>query len=112
MDHQQPLKPVLVSRAPFSKLASYKTRMNWTVPWFSSFGSDFNYDLGVTNEGGEQGALSVFLLEGERILHSYSTSDRGVDILLLAYNYLDPTPLGRQEEWEERVNASVAPEKE
>ena len=38
---------VLVSRAPLPKLESYKTRKNWTVPWFSSFGSDFNYDFGV-----------------------------------------------------------------
>ncbi|HLW02563.1 MAG TPA: DUF899 domain-containing protein [Ktedonobacterales bacterium] len=100
---------VLVSRAPLAKLEAYKARMNWTVPWFSSFGSDFNYDFGATNEEGENGMVSVFLREGEDILHSYSTSDRGTDILLGIYNYLDLTPLGRQEEWEERVNNSFAP---
>jgi predicted dithiol-disulfide oxidoreductase (DUF899 family) len=98
---------VLVSRAPLSKLESYKTRMSWTVPWFSSYGSDFNYDFGVTDEDGEKPGLSVFLREGEDILHSYSTSGRGVDILLGTYNYLDLTPLGRQEEWEERLNSST-----
>src|SRR5690242_12505549 len=61
---------VLVSRAPVSKLEPYKTRMNWTVPWFSSFGSDFNYDFGVTDDDGEKPGLSVFLHEGEHILHS------------------------------------------
>src|SRR5215469_9611018 len=99
---------VLVSRAPFSKLEAYKARMNWTVPWFSSFDSDFNYDFGVTDEDGEKPGLSVFLRDGEHILHSYSTSGRGVDILLGTYNYLDLTPLGRQEEWEERLSASLA----
>lgn len=100
---------VLVSRAPLPKLESYKTRKNWTVPWFSSYGSDFNYDFGVTDDGGEKPGLSVFLHEGEDILHSYSTSGRGVDILLGTYNYLDLTPLGRQEAWEERLNNSIAP---
>ena len=110
--HARDTSLVLVSRAPFSKLEPYKTRMNWTVPWFSSFGSDFNYDFGVTDEGGEKPGLSVFLHEGEHILHSYSTSGRGVDILLGTYNYLDLTPLGRQEEWEERLNKSLAPVQE
>jgi predicted dithiol-disulfide oxidoreductase (DUF899 family) len=99
---------VLVSRAPFPKLESYKARMNWTVPWFSSFGSDFNEDFGVTDDEGEKPGLSVFLHEGEHILHSYSTTGRGVDILLGTYNYLDLTPLGRQEAWEERLNTSEA----
>ena len=35
---------VLVSRAPLPKLEAYKTLKGWTLPWYSSFGSDFNYD--------------------------------------------------------------------
>jgi predicted dithiol-disulfide oxidoreductase (DUF899 family) len=104
--HESNTSLVLVSRAPLSKLETYKTRMNWTLPWFSSFDSDFNYDFGVTDQDGEKPGLSVFLREGDQILHSYSTSGRGVDILLGTYNYLDLTPLGRQEEWEERLNSS------
>ncbi len=107
--HARDTSLALVSRAPFPKLAAYKTRMNWAVPWFSSFGSDFNYDFGVTDADGEKPGLSVFLREGEDILHSYSTSGRGVDILLGTYNYLDLTPLGRQEEWEKRLNNSSTP---
>jgi predicted dithiol-disulfide oxidoreductase (DUF899 family) len=100
---------VLVSRAPLAKLEAYKARMNWTIPWFSSYGSDFNYDFGVTNEEGETPGLSVFLRMGEQVLHSYSTTGRGVDILLGTYNYLDLTPLGRQEAWEERPEGSFTP---
>jgi len=103
---------VLISRAPFAKLESYKARKNWTVPWFSSFGTDFNYDFGVTDEEGEKHGLSVFLHEGEHILHSYSTDRRGTDILVGTYNYLDLTPLGRQEEWEERPAGSWFPTQE
>ena len=83
--------------------------MNWTIPWFSSYGSDFNYDFGVTDDEGETPGLSVFLREGEQVLHSYSTTGRGVDILLGTYNYLDLTPLGRQEDWEERPEGSYTP---
>ena len=37
-----------VSRAPFSKIEEYRTRRGWEVPWYSSYGSDFNYDFHVT----------------------------------------------------------------
>ena len=39
---------VLVSRAPLAKLQAFQRRMGWTLPWYSSFGSDFNYDFHVT----------------------------------------------------------------
>src|SRR5215467_14314865 len=103
---------ILVSRAALAKLDAYKARMHWTIPWFSSFGSDFNYDFGVTDAEGEKPGLSVFLRAGEQVLHSYSTGWRGVDILLGTYNYLDLTPLGRQEEWEERPEGSYTPTQE
>jgi predicted dithiol-disulfide oxidoreductase (DUF899 family) len=43
----------LVSRAPRAKLEPFKGRMSWTIPWYSSFGSDFNYDFGVTTSKGD-----------------------------------------------------------
>lgn len=102
--HARDTSLVLVSRAPLAKIEPFKTRMNWTVPWFSSYGSDFNYDFDATGEGGEKPGISVFLREGETIFHTYSTTARGVDILLGTYNYLDLTPLGRQEEWEKQFD--------
>lgn len=105
--HNKDTSLVLISRAPLAKLEPYKKRMNWTLPWFSSYGSDFNYDFEVTDDEGEKPGLSVFLREGENIFHTYSTNGRGVDILLGTYNYLDLTPLGRQEAWEERISASL-----
>ncbi len=107
--HDSETSLVVVSRAPSSKLESYKARMNWTVPWFSSFGSDFNYDFDATGDDGEKPGLSVFLRDGDHIFHTYSTNGRGVDVLLGTYNYLDLTPLGRQEEWEERLNRATTP---
>ncbi len=92
---------VLVSRAPYEEIRAFKDRMGWTVPWFSSFGSEFNYDFDVTRKGGEIFALSVFVRDGDSVYRSYVTSSRGVDRLRLDFNLLDLTPYGRQEEWED-----------
>jgi predicted dithiol-disulfide oxidoreductase (DUF899 family) len=78
-----------------------KARMGWTVPWFSSHGSDFNYDFEVSGDDGETFALSVFLRDGETVYRTYVTSERGVDRPRIDFNLLDLTPLGRQEEWED-----------
>lgn len=107
--HARNTSLILVSRAPLKKIEPFKARMNWAVPWYSSYGSDFNYDFDATDVGGEKPGVSVFLREGKNILHSYSTTARGSDILLGAYNYLDLTPLGRQETWEERPAGSYTP---
>ncbi|MGH2887243.1 MAG: DUF899 domain-containing protein [Solirubrobacteraceae bacterium] len=92
---------VLISRAPYEEILAFKERMGWTVPWYSSFGSDFNYDFRVSSERGEIFALSVFLRDGDDIYRSYVTSSRGVDRLRLDFNLLDLTPSGRQEEWDD-----------
>jgi predicted dithiol-disulfide oxidoreductase (DUF899 family) len=99
----------VIPRAPLTKSLPFKTRMGWTVPWFSSYGSDFNYDFHFTTDEGENGGISVFLREGKNIFHTYSTTDRGNDLLHGTYNYLDLTPLGRQEFWEEPPGRSNSP---
>jgi predicted dithiol-disulfide oxidoreductase (DUF899 family) len=112
----------LVSRAPLAKVERFRSRMGWSVPWYSSVGTDFNYDFHVTMDdsilpveynykdkatleaagmpwhtSGEQHGLSVFVREGDTVFHTYSSYGRGLDLLLGVYNYLDLTPLGRQE---------------
>ncbi|MFC4531388.1 DUF899 domain-containing protein [Sphaerisporangium dianthi] len=113
----------LVSRAPLASIERFRHRMGWTVPWYSSHGGDFNYDFHASNDeavapveynymdkatlegkglhffaqNGQDGhGLSVFLRDGERVFHTYSTYGRGPEVLLNTYNYLDFTPLGRQ----------------
>ncbi|MBD1870947.1 DUF899 domain-containing protein [Leptolyngbya sp. FACHB-671] len=117
---------VLVSRAPLPKLEAYKTLKGWTVPWYSSFGSDFNYDFHVTLDEniapieynyrdkaelerrngsnvmqGESHGLSVFFRIGDDVFHTYSTYGRGVESLTDSYSLLDMTPYGRQEDFED-----------
>ncbi|MFE3375184.1 DUF899 domain-containing protein [Streptomyces anulatus] len=113
-----------VSRAPLANITKFRERMGWDFPWFSSHGTSFNYDFHVTMDesvapvlfnfrtkdelreagigswalSGEQHGLSVFLREDDRVFHTYSTYSRGTDLLNGTFNYLDLTPLGRQEE--------------
>jgi predicted dithiol-disulfide oxidoreductase (DUF899 family) len=111
----------LVSRAPLDKLEVYRVSRGWTVPWYSSYGSDFNYDFQVTldavrqlhyNYRQEPGLLdgqqstempghSCFLRYGGEIFHTYSTYGRGNEYTPSLYTLLDLTALGRQEAWEE-----------
>jgi predicted dithiol-disulfide oxidoreductase (DUF899 family) len=91
----------LVSRAPLAQLQSYRRRMGWDLPWYSSADSDFNRDLGLTTDRGETFALSVFLRDGDRILRTYVTDGRGVEALGSVWTFLDLTPLGRRESWED-----------
>ena len=107
--HARDTSFALVSRAPITKIEAYRKRMGWTVPWYSSFESDFNVDFGVGPEApqpdvyqdGETFGLSVFLRDGDRVFRTYFTSARGVEALGSVWTLLDLTALGRQENWED-----------
>ena len=117
----------LISRAPLAKLEKFKAERGWNRPWYSSNGSDFNYDFHVTLDKdvaprmmnfrdeaemtarkgqewtftGETHGLSVFFRTDDGIFHTYSTYARGVESLTDAYPLLDCTPYGRQEDFED-----------
>ncbi len=92
---------VLVSRSEPANLARYRRRMGWDLPWYSSLGTDFNEDMGATVDGEENHGLSVFLRHGDEVWRTYFTEDRGVEHLGSHWTYLDLTPFGRQEVWED-----------
>lgn len=108
---------VAISRAPYETLASYRKRMGWTFPWYSSHGSDFNFDFQVsytpeqiesdeaeynfrrTKVMDELPGVSVFHRdETGDVYHTYSTYARGLDMLNGAYQYMDLLPKGRDED--------------
>jgi predicted dithiol-disulfide oxidoreductase (DUF899 family) len=112
----------LVSRAPFAKLEAYQASRGWTVPWYSSDGSDFNYDYQATLDASrgqleynfrpepdlvadkpstEMPGFSSFLRDGDEIFHTYSAYARGGEYIGNAYTLLDLTAFGRSENWEE-----------
>jgi predicted dithiol-disulfide oxidoreductase (DUF899 family) len=105
-----------------AKLEAYQADNGWALPCYSSHGSDFNYDFGVTLDesvgqvsynyqpepgllGGERSTempgASCFLRDGGGVFHTYSAYARGLDHTDLPYALLDLTALGRQEAWEE-----------
>ena len=99
--HARDTSLVLVSRAPLANLETYKKRMGWTIPWYSSAGTEFNDDFDLTTPEGETFGLSAFLRKGEDIFLTYFTTDRGVEVLDTNFALLDMTALGRQENWED-----------
>lgn len=99
--HARDTSFVLVSRAPLARIKAYQKRMGWTMPWYSSAGGDFNVDFGVTTKEGETFGLSVFLREGDDVFHTYFIAGRGVEALGPVWTFLDLTPFGRQEKWED-----------
>jgi predicted dithiol-disulfide oxidoreductase (DUF899 family) len=99
--HARDTSLALISRGPLTNLESYKQRMGWKIPWYSSDGTDFNDDFHVSTAEGETFGLSVFLREGEDIFHTYFTTDRALETIDSNFTLLDWTPYGRQEEWED-----------
>ncbi len=125
-----------ISRGSPDRMRQYRNRLGWRFPWVSSRDSSFNYDYHVTFdetvapieynyrsraelerdglgiEEWEQPfdlhGLSVFLRDGDRVFHSYSSYARGVDNLGFISNFLDLTPLGRQEQWEQPADRATA----
>jgi predicted dithiol-disulfide oxidoreductase (DUF899 family) len=133
--NQRDVTMIAVSRAPYSKLAAYQKRMGWDFKWFSSYNTDFNFDFNVsfTREelaknkvfynyiaephgqspfnppGAEREGVSVFFKDpGARVFHTYSAYARGIDMLNVAYHYLDLVPKGRDEVGHDFVNSGSA----
>ena len=108
----------VVSRAPMPRIQAFQKRMGWRFHWVSAHGNDFNrdyhvsftkeemaagemyYNYGQTKFPADEGpGASVFYRDGSgAIYHTYSAYARGLDILLGAYNFLDLTPKGRDED--------------
>jgi predicted dithiol-disulfide oxidoreductase (DUF899 family) len=136
--HARDTRLVAVSRAPTEKLEGYRAARGWRFPWYSSYGSDFNYDFHVTLDesvapveynyrtpaeheaagtafyvAGEQPVempgTSLFLRDGDRVFHTNSTYARGAEMTGGSYYWLDLTALGRQEDWEEPKGRAGSP---
>ncbi len=114
---QRDITLAVVSRAPLAELDAFRQRMGWRFKWLSSHGCDFNHDYHVsftpeelaqgkvyynyrmTEGSGELPGASVFYKDGHgNVFHTYSGYARGLDLLLGAYNFIDLTPKGRDED--------------
>jgi predicted dithiol-disulfide oxidoreductase (DUF899 family) len=113
---------VAVSRAPLEKIQGYQRRSGWRFPWVSAFGTDFNLHFSVFTEeerrtgrgfnfgtarnadidlrDTELHGLSAFAREDGVVYHTYSTYDRGTDVLNATWQLLDRAPRGRGAEFD------------
>jgi predicted dithiol-disulfide oxidoreductase (DUF899 family) len=108
---------VAIARATMGELAALRERMGWRIPFYSSFGSDFNYDYGVSFRAEDMAARrawynygycdpgvedisgnSVFYKdESGTIYHTYSNYARGGEDFMAIYRVLEVMPKGRNE---------------
>jgi predicted dithiol-disulfide oxidoreductase (DUF899 family) len=106
---------VLVSRGPIDRLEAYRKRMGWNLRWVSSLHNDFNFDFAVSfapdetaklynfdtirPHGQENPGVTAFRRGDDgAIYRTYSAYARGIDMLNGAYQLLDITSKGRDEE--------------
>jgi predicted dithiol-disulfide oxidoreductase (DUF899 family) len=84
------------SRAPQKEIARLREEMGWEVPWYT-ITDDWDRDFGVDEWHGH----NVFVREGDDVFRTYFVDKRGDEALGTTWSYLDLTPLGRQEIWED-----------
>jgi predicted dithiol-disulfide oxidoreductase (DUF899 family) len=109
---------VAISRAPLTEIERFRRRMGWQFKWVSSYGTDFNYDFGVSftpeevakgrinynygtwpHTGDEWPGVSAFYKDDAGdVFHTYSTYGRGVEVMMGTYRMLDLVPKGRDEQ--------------
>jgi len=119
--NQRDVTMIAVSKAPYSKIGEYKKRMGWNFKWVSSYDNDFNFDYHVSftpeelsekkafynysfqdTHSPEREGVSVFYKDtAGHVFHTYSAYARGIDVLNVAYHYLDLVPMGRDEDGHE-----------
>jgi predicted dithiol-disulfide oxidoreductase (DUF899 family) len=103
--HDRGITLKVVAPASLAEIERYKTRLGWDVPFVSANGTAFPDDCGV---GGGLG-VSVFLRDGDNVYRTYFTNGRGGEQFLVTHRYIDITPLGRQEAWEEESRGDDGP---
>ena len=89
---------VFASRADQAHIDGLKARMGWEdIPWVTVT-DDFDEDFGV----GEWHGTNVFYRDDHgRVFRTYFVNNRGDEKMGGTWAYLDITPLGRQELWED-----------
>jgi predicted dithiol-disulfide oxidoreductase (DUF899 family) len=95
--HARDVTLAMVSTAPQPQIEAFKQRMGWAIPWYTVLGEDFQ----KARETSEYFKLDVYIRDGDRVFLTYETRARGVETLGSVWSFLDLTPLGRQEEWED-----------
>jgi predicted dithiol-disulfide oxidoreductase (DUF899 family) len=107
----------VVSRAPLTEIEPFKKRMGWQFKWVSSFNTDFNFDFNVSfmpeqikngkaiynfapldmNIDEREGVSAFYKDKHGHIYRTYSSYERGIDLMNTTYNFLDLTAKGRDE---------------
>jgi predicted dithiol-disulfide oxidoreductase (DUF899 family) len=91
---------VYASRAPQAEIERVKARMGWQIPWYTILpkpGIAFDADFGVDEWHG----TNAFIHDGDQVFRTYFINNRGDEVFVNTWSFLDMTALGRQESWED-----------
>ena len=92
----------IVARAPIHKINAYKATTGIRFPFYSSYRSSFNFDMDMSSvDGGEGQGMSVFFQMNGNVYHTYTAQQRGVEGITNVDAFLDITPYGRQQDFED-----------
>jgi len=113
---QRDVRLVLVSHAPLTKIAEFKKRMGWKLPWVSAHEGDFNFDYEVSVKKEDAGkestynykvqkfpseerpGMSIFYKNAKgEVFRTFSVYGRGLEDMMGIYAILDRVPKGRDE---------------
>jgi predicted dithiol-disulfide oxidoreductase (DUF899 family) len=86
--HEHNTTLVMVSPASSAEIEKVRARRQWTVPWFSTVGTDFNDDMGYTGTA----QITVFVRDANTVYRTYATSGRVLETLSNHWSLLDLTP--------------------
>jgi predicted dithiol-disulfide oxidoreductase (DUF899 family) len=78
--HARDVTMMYVSQAPLEKLQAYKRRMGWNMPWVSSAGSDFNFDLGYSATEEQTRKAIAPILEALPPIVEHNANSTGTDV--------------------------------
>jgi predicted dithiol-disulfide oxidoreductase (DUF899 family) len=89
---------VFVTAAPIDRIERLRERMGWRhIPFYALPDERFSRDFDVE----EMFGINVFIRRGEAIFRTYFLNGRGIEEIGPVWSFLDMTPLGRQETWQD-----------
>jgi predicted dithiol-disulfide oxidoreductase (DUF899 family) len=88
------------SRAPQAEIERVKARMGWVIPWYT-ITDGFDADFGVDEWHGTNAFIRSTDQAGDRVFRTYFINNRGDEVFVNTWSFLDMTALGRQETWED-----------
>lgn len=96
--HSRDVTYATFCQGPYEESVRYRDFMGWDVPWYSV---QHSAEALLAERRVNRFYLVSYLRRGDRVVETYWTNGRGVEVMGNGYTLLDLTVYGRQESWED-----------